>query len=313
VVYELVVGALIGAGIGWGGAWLMRREALPAAGLYPLATIALIGGAYAVGVFTHASGFLACYVAAVVLGNSRIPHRSATLSFAEGLGWLAQIGLFVMLGLYVDPTGLPAALVPGLLIGLFVLLVARPVSVVAAALPFRLPWREQIFLSWSGLRGAVPIVLAMIPLMNGVEYSSLLLDVIVVVVVTYTLLQGTTLPWLARKLGVVQSGQAFEIEMEAAPLDEMNAHVLQVTIPEKSKMHGVYVAQLRLPMPATISLLMRNGEPVHLNPNIRLQSGDQLLVIAPERVRAATERRLRAVGRGGALANWFGERGERSD
>ncbi len=313
VVYELVVGALIGAAIGWGGAWLMRREALPAAGLYPLATIALIGGAYAVGVFTHASGFLACYVAAVVLGNSRIPHRSATLSFAEGLGWLAQIGLFVMLGLYVDPTGLPAALVPGLLIGLFVLLVARPVSVVAAALPFRLPWREQIFLSWSGLRGAVPIVLAMIPLMNGVEYSSLLLDVIVVVVVTYTLLQGTTLPWLARKLGVVQSGQAFEIEMEAAPLDEMNAHVLQVTIPEKSKMHGVYVAQLRLPMPATISLLMRNGEPVHLNPNIRLQSGDQLLVIAPERVRAATERRLRAVGRGGALANWFGERGERSD
>ncbi len=313
VVYELVVGALIGGAIGWGGAWLMRREALPAAGLYPLATIALIGGAYAVGVFTHASGFLACYVAAVVLGNSRIPHRSATLSFAEGLGWLAQIGLFVMLGLYVDPTGLPAALVPGLLIGLFVLLVARPVSVVAAALPFRLPWREQVFLSWSGLRGAVPIVLAMIPLMNGVEYSGLLLDVIVVVVVTYTLLQGTTLPWLARKLGVVQSGQAFEIEMEAAPLDEMNAHVLQVTIPEKSKMHGVYVAQLRLPMPATISLLMRGGEPVHLNPNIRLQSGDQLLIIAPERVRAATERRLRAVGRGGALANWFGERGERSD
>ncbi|HEY5879045.1 MAG TPA: potassium/proton antiporter [Nakamurella sp.] len=313
VVYELVVGALIGAATGFGGAWLMRREALPAAGLYPLATIALIGGAYAVGVFIHASGFLACYVAAVVLGNSRVPHRSATLSFAEGLGWLAQIGLFVMLGLYVDPTGLPAALVPGLLIGLIVLLVARPVSVVAAALPFRLPWREQVFLSWSGLRGAVPIVLAMIPLMNGVEHSSLLLDVIVVVVVTYTLLQGTTLPWVARKLGVVQSGQAFEIQLEAAPLDEMNAHVLQVTIPEKSRMHGVYIAQLRLPVPATISLLMRDGEPVHLNPNIRLQSGDQLLVVAPERVRAATERRLRAVGRGGALAGWFGERGERSD
>ncbi|HEY7812305.1 MAG TPA: potassium/proton antiporter [Nakamurella sp.] len=313
VVYELIAGALIGAAIGLGGAWLMRREALPSAGLYPLATIALIGGAYAAGVFAHASGFLACYVAAVVLGNSRVPHRSATLSFAEGLGWLAQIGLFVMLGLYVDPTGLPAAMVPGVLIGLIVLLVARPVSVVAAALPFRLPWREQVFLSWSGLRGAVPIVLAMIPLMNGVEYSKLLLDVIVVVVVTYTLLQGTTLPWLARRLGVIQAGQAFEIQLEAAPLDEMNAHVLQVTIPEKSRMHGVYIAQLRLPVPATISLLMRDGEPVHLNPNIRLQSGDQLLVIAPERVRAATERRLRAVGRGGALAGWFGERGERSD
>src|SRR6478735_7310530 len=264
VVYELIAGALIGAATGFGGAWLMRREALPSAGLYPLATIALIGGAYAVGVFAHASGFLACYVAAVVLGNSRVPHRSATLSFAEGLGWLAQIGLFVMLGLYVDPTGLPAAVVPGVLIGLILLLVARPASVVAAALPFRLPWREQVFLSWSGLRGAVPIVLAMIPLMNGMEYSNLLLDVIVVVVVTYTLLQGTSLPWVARTLGVVQSGQALEIQLEAAPLDEMNAHVLQVTIPDKSKMHGVYISQLRLPMPATISLLMRGGEPVHL-------------------------------------------------
>lgn len=313
VVYELLAGAVVGAGIGFGGAWVMRREALPAAGLYPLATIALIGGAYAVGVFAHASGFLACYVAAVVLGNARVPHRSATLSFAEGLGWVAQIGLFVMLGLYVDPTSLLPALVPGLLIGLWVLLVARPLSVVAAALPFRLPWREQMFLSWSGLRGAVPIVLAMIPLMNGVEYSNLLLDVIVVVVVTYTLLQGTTLPWVARTLGVVQSGQALEVQLEAAPLDEMNAHVLQVTIPDRSKLHGVYIAQLRLPVPATISLLMRDGEPVHLNPNIRLQSGDQLLIVAPEPVRAATERRLRAVGRGGPLATWFGDRGDRMD
>ncbi|WP_420120406.1 potassium/proton antiporter [Nakamurella sp.] len=313
VVYELIAGAIIGAAIGFGGAWVMRREALPAAGLYPLATIALIGGAYAVGVFAHASGFLACYVAAVILGNARVPHRSATLSFAEGLGWVAQIGLFVMLGLYVDPTTLLPALVPGLLIGLWVLLVARPLSVVAAALPFRLPWQEQAFLSWSGLRGAVPIVLAMIPLMNGVEYSGLLLDVIVVVVVTYTLLQGTTLPWVARTLGVVQSGQALEVQLEAAPLDEMDAHVLQVTIPEKSKLHGVYIAQLRLPVPATISLLMRNGEPVHLNPNIRLQSGDQLLIVAPEPVRAATERRLRAVGRGGPLATWFGDRGDRDD
>jgi cell volume regulation protein A len=309
VVYELIAGAVIGAAIGFAGAWLMRREALPAAGLYPLATIALIGGAYAVGVIAHASGFLAVYVAAVILGNTRLPHRASTLSFAEGLGWIAQIGLFVMLGLYVEPSRLPAALVPGILIGLMVLLVARPLSVVAAALPFRMPWREQAFLSWSGLRGAVPIVLATIPLMTGVEHSQLLLDVIVVVVVTYTLLQGTSLPWVARKLGVIQSGQALEVQVEAAPLEEMHAHVLQVTIPDESKMHGVYVSQLRLPAPSTIALLLRDGEPVAVTPTVRLQSGDQLLIVAPERVRAATERRLRAVGRGGALAMWFGESG----
>ena len=313
VVYELVAGALIGAAIGFAGAWLLRREALPAAGLYPLATIALIGGAYAVGTFAHSSGFLATYVAAVILGNSRLPHRASTLSFAEGLGWVAQIGLFVMLGLYVEPSRLPQALIPGILIGLVVLLVARPVSVFAAALPFRMPWREQAFLSWSGLRGAVPIVLATIPLMNGVDRSVLLLDVIVVVVVIYTLLQGTSLPWVARKLGVIQSGQLTEVQVEAAPLEEMNAHVLQVTIPDRSRMHGVYVSQLRLPAPSTIGLLLRQGEPVPVTPTVRLQSGDQLLIVAPERVRAATERRLRAVGRAGALANWFGERGERPD
>jgi cell volume regulation protein A len=310
VIWELIVGALIGAAIGFAGAWLLRREALPAAGLYPLATIALIGGAYAVGTFAHASGFLATYVAAVILGNSRLPHRASTLSFAEGLGWLAQIGLFVLLGLYVDPSRLPEALIPGILIGLIVLLVARPLSVVAAALPFRLPWREQAFLSWSGLRGAVPIVLAMIPLMNGLPTALLLLDVIVVVVVIYTLLQGTSLPWVARKLGVIQSGQALEVQLEAAPLEEMHAHVLQVTIPEGSKMHGVYISQLRLPSPTTIALLLRDGEPVTVTANVRLQSGDQLLVVAPERVRSATEKRLRAIGRGGPLANWFGERGD---
>ncbi len=309
VVYELLAGALVGAAIGFAGAWLLRREALPAAGLYPLATIALIGGAYALGTVAHASGFLATYVAAVILGNSSLPHRASTLSFAEGLGWLAQIGLFVMLGLYVEPSRLPAALLPGIVIGLILLLVARPLSVLAAATPFRVPWRDQAFLSWSGLRGAVPIVLATIPLMNSVPSATQLLDVIVVVVVIFTLLQGTSLPWMARRLGVIQGGQALEIQLEAAPLDEMNAHVLQVTIPVDSRMHGVYVSQLRLPAPSTIGLLLRDGEPVPVTPTQRLQSGDQLLIVAPERVRAATERRLRAVGRAGALAGWFGERG----
>ncbi len=312
VVFELIAGAAVGAAIGFGGAWLLRREALPAAGLYPLATLAFIGGAYAVGAFAHASGFLATYVAAVILGNSRLPHRASTLSFAEGFGWMAQIGLFVMLGLYVDPFDLPRALFPGIVIGLIVLVVARPASVVAAALPFRLPWREQAFLSWSGLRGAVPIVLAMIALVTrGDVTSDFLVDVIVVVVVIYTLVQGTSLPWVARKLGVVQSGQAEEVQVEAAPLDEMNAHVLQVTIPPGSRMHGVYVSQLRLPAPSVIGLLLRDGEPLPVVPTVRLQAGDQLLIVAPERVRSRTERRLRAVSRGGALAGWFGERGDR--
>jgi cell volume regulation protein A len=314
VAYELLAGLVIGVAVGFAGSWSLRRGALPAAGLYPLATIALIGGAYAGGQYLHASGFLATYVAAVILGNSRLPHRASTLSFAEGFGWLSQIGLFVLLGLYVDPVELPSALLPGAAIGLIVLVVARPLSVLAAALPFRMPWREQAFLSWSGLRGAVPIVLALIPLMlRNDAQSRAMVNIIVVVVVIYTLLQGTTLPWVARKLGVIQPGQATEIQMEAAPLEEMGAQVLQVTVPGKSRMHGVYLSELRLPAGAVVALIVRDGSPVALEPTVRLQSGDQMLIVTPERARAATERRLRAISRAGALASWFGERGDRAD
>ncbi len=313
VLYELIAGAAIGGAVGLLGGWSLRRGALPAAGLYPLATLALIGGAYAGGQYLHASGFLATYVAAVILGNSRLPHRASTLSFAEGFGWLSQIGLFVLLGLYVDPAELPSALLPGAAIGLLVLLVARPLSVLAAALPFRMPWREQAFLSWSGLRGAVPIVLALIPLtLRNDAQSRTMVNIIVVVVVIYTLVQGTTLPWMARKLRVIQLGQATEIQVEAAPLDELGAQILQITVPAESRMHGVYVSELRLPASAVLALLVRNGAAVAVDATVRLQSGDQLLVVTPERDRAGTERRLRAISRAGALATWFGERGDRA-
>ena len=298
VVYELAAGAVIGGLLGWAGAWLLRRAALPATGLYALATVAVGCGAYAVGEFAHASGFLAAYVAALILGNSRLPQRASTLSFAQGLGWVAQIGLFVLLGLYVDVTKLPAALIPGIVIGLMVLVLARPLSVMAAALPFRLPWREQAFLSYSGLRGAVPIVLALIPLTLGQQHSQELVAVIVVAVVIYTLLQGTTLPFVARHLGALGPGAATEIQIESAPLDEMNAHVLQVRIGDDSRMHGLYISQLRLPTGAVVALLVRDGVPVITDGTTRLQTGDQMLVVTPEKTRSATERRLRAVAEG---------------
>ena len=193
VVYELGAGLAIGLAFGWLGGIALRRAALPATGLYPLATVAVCVVAYSSGQLLHASGLLATYVAALVLGNSRLPHRSDTLSFAEGLGWLAQIGLFVLLGLFASPSRLLEAVVPGLVAGAVVLLLARPISVVLAMLPFRLPWREQAFLSWAGLRGAVPIVLAMIPLSQGVPGAQRLVDAVFVLVIVLTLLQGATL------------------------------------------------------------------------------------------------------------------------
>jgi cell volume regulation protein A len=187
VTYELAAGAAVGLFVGLAGRWLLRHAALPSAGLYPIAAVGLTVLAYAGGAVAHASGFLAVYVAGVVLGNGRLPHRQAILGFADGLAWVAQIGLFVLLGLLVSPKRLPEALVPALVVGTALVLLARPLSVVVcavAARPFRGPrrpgtrigWRGSAFLSWAGLRGAVPIVLATIPLSSGTTGAAGLFD-----------------------------------------------------------------------------------------------------------------------------------------
>ncbi len=309
VVYELILGGIVGAAFGFGGGWALRRAALPATGLYPLATVAVCVLGYAAATGLHASGLLATYVAALVLGNSNLPHGGATRSFAEGMGWLAQIGLFVLLGLYASPSQFGAAVVPALIVCAVVLLLARPLSVVAAVLPFRWSWPEQGFMSWAGLRGAVPIVLALIALTEGAPSAPMLVDVVFIVVIVLTLLQGTTLPAVARLLAVASEGEPRELEVDAAPLDELGADLLQVTVPVGSRLRGVYLRELRLPVGATVSLVVRDGEGFTPSGETRLREGDQLLVVATAGVREATERRLRAVDRAGRLARWRGETG----
>jgi cell volume regulation protein A len=304
VVYELIVGALLGWVFGRGGAAVLRRAALPSTGLYPLAAMAVCVLAYATGQFAHASGLLATYVAALVLGNSDLPHRGGVRSFAEGTGWLAQIGLFVLLGLYASPSRLPDAVLPALVAGLVLILVARPLSVLVAATPFRVPWREQAFLSWSGLRGAVPIVLALIALTEGAPGATMLVDAVFVLVVVLTVVQGSTLPVVARWLGVARPAEPVELEVDVAALDSLSADLLQVRVPVGSKLRGVYLGELRLPRGATISLVVRDDEAFTPGRDTRLRERDQLLIVTTSAVRAATEERLRAVDEQGRLARW---------
>ncbi len=309
VAYELAVGALIGLLAGLLGAVSLRRLALPASGLYPIAVLALIVAGYGAAALAHASGFLAVYVAALVLGNARLPHRPATRGFAEGIAWLAQIGLFVMLGLLASPERLPGVILPALAVGFVLILLARPAAVLVSALPLRVPWRWQAFLSWAGLRGAVPIVLATIPMSAHVPGATRVFDVVFVVVVVCTLLQGPSLPWLARRLNVVTPAEPLEIDVETAPLETLAADVLQVQIPDGSRLHGVEVFELRLPAEANVALIVRAGRGLVPQPATTLRAGDWLLVVAAPAVREHTERRLRAVSRAGKLAGWLGERG----
>jgi cell volume regulation protein A len=309
LIYELAGGLLIGAGAAVIGIFLLKRAALPAAGLYPLATVALMLFAYAGGAVAHASGFMAVYVCAVILGNAKLPHRQAILGFADGVAWLAQIGLFIMLGLLVSPSGLPEVLVPALIIGGALTFIARPVSVFASAAPFGWSLREQAFISWAGLRGAVPIVFATIPLAVGSPHATWLFNVVFVLVIIFTLVQASTLPAVARRLGVTAPDETSEVRVEVAPLERMRADMLQLDIPAGSQLAGVHVDELRLPVGAVITMVLRDGVGFVPERDTRLIVGDSLLIVATEDVRDATERRLRAVSRRGRLARWFGEEG----
>jgi potassium/hydrogen antiporter len=309
VAYELAAGAAIGLLAGLLGALALRRVALPASGLYPIAVLAFIVAGYGTASLARASGFLAVYVAALVLGNVGLPHGPATRGFAEGSAWLAQIGLFVMLGLLASPARLPGAVAPALVAGTVLVLVARPAAVVLSTLPLRVPWRQQAFLSWAGLRGAVPIVLTTIPMTTHLPGATRLFDLVFVVVVVFTLVQGPTLPWVARRLRATTAAEPTEIDVEAAPLEALHADLLEVRIPPGSRMHGVEIFELRLPGRANVALIVRDGAGFVPSSTTPLRAGDRLLVVAAAGVREQAERRLRAVGRAGRLAGWFGEHG----
>ncbi|GAB2761079.1 potassium/proton antiporter [Nocardioides salsibiostraticola] len=308
VLFELAVGVTMGLAVGFGGAWVMRRAALPASGLYPISVLTLTLLAYGTSAGLHGSGFAAVYVAALVLGNSELPHRAATRSFAEGIAWLSQIGLFVMLGLLFSPGRITLETVGvAIAAGLILTFVARPISVLIAAIAQPMPWRELSFISWAGLRGAVPIVLATIPLSEGVDGSGRLFDIVFVLVIVYTLVTGPTLPAAARVLRVARRSEPRDLELEVAPLDRVAADMLQITISPVSRLHGVEVGELRLPPGVSVSLIIRDDETLVPERRTVLRHGDELLVVSPRKVREKTERRLRQVSARGRLAQWLVE------
>lgn len=301
---ELAGGAVIGLAVGWLGARLLGAVATSSSALFSIGVVSVAVLAYAVADVAHTSGFIACYLAALVLGNVRLAHRPAVVGFATALGWLAQIGLFVLLGLLASPDGFPSQVLPALVVGAALLLLARPLSVVVSLAPFRMPWRTQAFLSWAGLRGAVPVVLATVPLTAGTPGVEWIFDLVFVLVVVFTVVQAPTLPWVARRLGLDASHHRVDLAVEATPLEELGAELLEIDVGPGSRIGGVRVFELRLPPGANVALVVREGASFVPRGSDVLRHGDQLLVVAPTAVRAEVERRLFLVSRGGRLAGW---------
>ncbi|MBO1438069.1 potassium/proton antiporter [Meiothermus sp. CFH 77666] len=201
-VQQMLLGLLLGYGLGRVSVWLLRHLRLSFDGLYAVFSLTLMLLVFSLTAVLGGSGFLAVYVAGVVVGNSDFPRKTALTSFHEGLSWLMEIGMFLTLGLLVFPSQLPAVAPSAILLALFLLLVARPVAVLFSLPTPRFTWNEKAFIAWVGLRGAIPIVLATFPLLAGVEAAQQIFNVTFFVVIFSVLVQGTTLPLAARWLRV---------------------------------------------------------------------------------------------------------------
>ena len=271
-VVQMVLGAALGIGFGLVWAKLINRLRLEYDGLYPVLTLALVMTAFGFTSLVGGNGFLAVYAAGVALGSRNFVHRLALIQFHDGVAWLMQIAMFLTLGLLVFPSQLLPVAWTGLALALVLVFFARPVAVFLSLIGSRMPVREKAFLSWVGLRGAVPIVLATIPVTMGLPGSQAFFNVVFFVVVVSVMLQGTTIPWVARLLKV---NAAHDDGPEEVRVPQST---VELVLRAESPVVGRLVVDLKLPPSALLLLLRRDGESYIPRGSTVLRPGDGILV-----------------------------------
>jgi cell volume regulation protein A len=290
VLRELAIGAVGGYAIARVGRLLILRVHLPAAGLYPAFTLALACLAFGLTTLLHGSGFLAVYVAGMTLGSGTLPHAVGIRRVHDALGWLSQVLMFLLLGLLVFPSRLWQVAVVGLTLALFLAFLARPLIAMLCLVPFRYRWRDSAYVGWVGLRGAVPIVLATIPVMANVPGARVLFDIVFFIVVVGAVVPGATVPWVARLLRV-ESGAPpppatmIEVDARAPRGDELRAYFVS----DQLAVAGATLAEIPFPEGAAVSMLERGGALIAPSGATRIQAGDYVYVIAPVEDRPLVE------------------------
>lgn len=281
VVSEAAIGGVLGFGIGYGGRLLLTRIRLPAAGLYPAMTLALALLAFAVPTLVHGSGFLAVYVAAVVLGDGPLPYRRGLLRVHDSLAWLSQIVMFLVLGLLVFPSRLVEAGWTGLALALFLAAVARPAIVALCLLPFRYAGREVAYVGWVGLRGAVPIILATFPVVAGAPGAERVFDVVFFIVVVNALVPGATVPWVTRRLGLEsREPPAPRAVLEIESMQPLEGELLSFYVDDALAVAGVPMSELPFPEGAAATLVIRGRQMLAPKGHTTLAPGDHVYVFA---------------------------------
>ncbi len=292
-----VIGAAGGAGIGWLGAWTLNRVDLKAAGLYPAFTLALGFLAYGLPAFLGGSGFLAVYLAGLVVGNANIVFKRGVFMAHDGGAWLAQIAMFVMLGLLARPSELVGVAFEGLLVALVLVFVARPVAVALSILPFGFTARESGFMAWAGLKGAIPVILATYPLLLGLEEGSLIFNVVFFVVLLSALTQGWSLPPVARWLGVrEQERSSPPVTLEISSLKHVDGDIVEYSAEADSWVAGRLVRDLALPDSAVIAMIARGQEVIPPRGRTPIEPGDHVFVVMRPGIRPSVDRLFSARG-----------------
>lgn len=278
-IIHLVVGAALGVGVGFLGRALLKRAWLPAGGLYPVFTLALAFVAFGLPTLLYGSGFLAVYVAGILIGNANIRYRSGVLRVHDAVAWFAQVSMFIMLGLLVTPSRLLD--VAGIGLGLAVILafVARPLAAGVCLLPFKFKPKERLFISWVGLRGAVPIVLATFPILAGAAGAAEIFNIVFFIVVVGSFIPGATVPWLTHKLGLAAEGPPVpSAALEITSTQLLSGEVIGFYITPVSAACGAAISELPFPESATAAMIIRGNDLVAPRGGTVLQTGDHVYV-----------------------------------
>ena len=292
---QMIIGALVGFLMARLLLLLINNLRLGYAGLYPVMAFGMVLFAFAAAALFKGSGFLAVYVMGLVLAESDFLHKNSLSRFFQGVAWLAQILMFLTLGLYVFPSQLSPIILPGLVLAAVLMFIARPISVFACLLPFRYSWREKVFISWVGLRGAVPIILATYPLLAGLDESGLYFNIVFFVVITSVLIQGTSIPWAARRLKVEDaSPQDMDFPLELTPAHGWKGLLRELPIESGSNFAGRAIYELKLPKNYLVVLVGRADEFLIPNGSLVVQEGDRILGLARDEV----HRQVRDISRG---------------
>jgi potassium/hydrogen antiporter len=288
---KLALGIAIGVALGWLAVRVLSAISLPTDGIYPVATVAAAGLSYGLAETAHGSGLLAVYLTALALGAANIPARRTVVAFHEGLGWVSQIALFILLGLLVFPSTLDDVALKGIALSAVLIVIARPLAAFLATALGPLNLRERLMLGWAGLRGATPIWLATFPVVAGIRSGEEEFAIVFFVVVSSTLIQGASFEPLARKLGLTTDEPALPRRLlESGRIRQMGGDVVAYRLPEGAAAAGHRVRELELPREALVNVIVRDGRAIPPRGSTEVRAGDELHILVRGEVREQVEK-----------------------